>query len=316
MSRLLRVSICALGLRGREGFGASQYDLEKNLGLACDMVRQAAAEGADLAVLPEVCVVQNRSNGVEGAEPLDGQVVTTFAKAARDLGVGIAFGHPTIEDGKRYNSIVLVGRDGRVAGVYHKAYPTIWELEEGIAPGEGAVVLDTEFGRLGFAICYDLNFAELRLAYRDLAPEAILFCSAFRGGLQTRWWAYETRAYLVSSCIDPKSVIVNPLGRVIDQTDSYTRLTTRTLDLDFEVVHYDYTNVTLDEVRARLGGALDFEWAEPEGVMLVTARGERSASSIVTEAGWEPVEAYFARSRTARERAVKGEAIEKGPAPW
>ena len=280
------------------------------------MLRRAAAEGADLAVLPEVCVVQNHPKWVEGAEPLDGEVVTTLADEARTLGIGVAAGHPTVEGGQIYNSIVLLDRDGRIAGVYHKAYPTIWELQDGITPGHGPLVLDTAFGSIGFAICYDLNFAELRLAYRDLAPDLILFASAFRGGLQNRWWAYETRSHLVSSVIDPQSLVVNPLGRVLLSTSNWTRLATITLNLDCEVVHYDYSNVTLADVCARRGKDFDFEWAEPEGVFLVTAKGRETARSLIENARWERVEDYFARARLLRERALSGEKTEPGSAPW
>lgn len=316
MARSLRISVCALGLRGQPGFSEDEFDLGRNLSEACRMLRRAAAEGADLAVLPEVCVVQNHPKWVEGAEPLDGEVVTTLADEARSLGIGVVVGHPTIEGEKLYNSVILLDRDGRIVGVYHKTHPTIWELEDGITPGDGPLVLDTEFGRLGFAICYDLNFAELRLGYRDLAPDLILFASAFRGGLQTRWWAYETRSHLASSVIDVQSVIVNPLGRTLLATDAWTRLATITLNLDCEVVHYDYANITLAEVCARHGKDFDFEWSEPEGVFLVTSKGDQSARSLVESAGWERVEDYFKRARLLRERALSGVKIEKGSAAW
>jgi len=316
MPRNLRVSICGYGLCKTPGCTPPPFDLRRNVAEALDLVRQAAAEGADLAVLPEIFAVQHSGDMTAHAEPLDGYVVTTLAGEARRLGVGIAAGQPTLEDGKRYNSIVLLGRRGEVAAVYHKAFPTIWELERGIVPGPGAVVAETEFGRLGFAICYDLNFRELRAAYADRRPDLVLFCSAFRGGLQTRWWGFETRSYVVSSCLDPRSVVVNPLGRVVAQTDSWTRTLTRTLNLDYAVVHYDYSNRSLAAVRARHGRDFDFEWAEPEGVMLVSATGKMTTAELLREAGWEHVEDYFARARSSRDAALAGRPVPMGPPPW
>ena len=252
----------------------------------------------------------------ERAEPLDGPVITALAQEARRLNLGIVAGHVTREDGRVYNSAVLLDRRGNLAAVYHKTYPTISELERGVWPGDGAVVADTEFGRLGFAICYDLNFAELRLQYRDLRPDLLLFPSFYRGGLAARWWAYETHSYLVSSCVDPQSVIVNPLGRVIAETGMWSRTVTRTLNLDFAVLHYDYVNKTLAAARERYGGELEFEWAEPEGVMLVTGRGERPVRDLLAELGWEEFEDYLARARDTRGRALSGEQLKVGLPGW
>jgi predicted amidohydrolase len=195
-------------------------------------------------------------------------------------------------------------------------YPTISELERGVIPGAGPLVVDTEFGRVGFAICYDLNFPDLRLGYRDLHPDVILFGSAFRGGLQTQWWGYETRSYMISSCIDPRSVIVNPVGRVVAQTDAWARTLTHTINLDYEVVHFDYSNKRLDEARRRFGKAVEFEWAEPEGVMLLTSHGSTSVRDLVGELGWQKVEDYFAESRHKRGLVLAGEKIASRPAPW
>ncbi|MBI2842648.1 MAG: carbon-nitrogen hydrolase family protein [Armatimonadetes bacterium] len=314
MSKYLRVSICAFGKTPGDDFPAP--NLEGNVQRACDMIRQSAATGADLVVLPEVFALPDVESWPEHAEPLDGFVITALSEEARRLKIGLAAGHLTREDGRMYNSIVLLDRKGDIGAVYHKTFPVIWELGHGISPGPGALVADTEFGRLGFAICNDLNYAEMKLEYRNLKPDLILFCSAFRGGLQTRCWAHETRSYLVSSCLDPKSVIVNPLGRVIAETDLYTRIVTKTINLDYEVLHYDYNWKSWGEGVNRFGGEFDYEWAEPEGVMLVTALGNRTVRSMMEDLGWEGVEEYYARVRMAREQALAGKPVEAGPIPW
>src|SRR5262249_9628531 len=57
-----------------------------------------------------------------------------------------------------HNSIAFIGPDGRVLGAYHKTFLTISELEQGLKPGKGPVIVETAIGRLGGAICFDLNF--------------------------------------------------------------------------------------------------------------------------------------------------------------
>lgn len=316
MAQKIRVAICAYGLCKTPGCTPPGFNLDRNLRQACALLQQARSQGVDLAVLPETFALQHCANWDEKAEPMDGRVIATLSRQARKLGMGIAAGQATLEGGKRYNSIVLLDRGGKVAAVYHKTFPTIWELERGIVPGTGACVVDTEFGRLGFAICYDLNFAQLRQEYRRLAPQMIVFASAFRGGLQARWWAFETRSYLVSAVIDPQSVIVNPLGRIVAETDAWTRVAACTLNLDCQVIHYDYTSRTLASAFKKYGRYFEFEWAEPEGVMLVTAKGRHSARWLMTKMGWENAEAYFERFLKLRDAAVAGKPIPKGKAPW
>jgi len=315
MSRKVRISVCAF----RQGRGVA--DLESPapdaLANAMDMARLAKAEGADLAVFPEVfALLTCHDSALDFAEPLDGPTFSTIAAIARNLDMFIAANHPTLIDGQKHNTTVLFDRCGEVAGVYHKAYPTIGELERGVVPGDGPVVVDTELGRIGFAICYDLNFAELRLAYRDLRPDVILFCSMFRGGLQTRWWAFETRSHFVGCVVDPCSRIVNPIGRLVREIDDFTRQMTATLELDCGVFHYDYNNLKLSALREKWGSQLEIDFAEPEGVMLLSAVGETPLSRIVEDMNLEPVENYFIRARNCIDQTRRAQPPAPGPAPW
>ncbi|HNS48758.1 MAG TPA: carbon-nitrogen hydrolase family protein [bacterium] len=314
MAKNIRIGVCSYSRKGQN----SGLTVPEHLAAALDQVRQAAAEGAELAVLPEGFAYQDGNPWVGNFQPLDGPVVSTLAAEAKRLGIFIAAGQPTRVDGKKYNSIVLLDRRGELAGLYHKAYPTIGEMEDrvGIRPGPGPVVVETEIGRIGFAICYDLNFAELRLGYRDLKPDLILFCSAFRGGLQSIWWAYETRSYLVASVLDPAGLVVNPVGRVLARTDVWSQTATVTVNLDRAVVHLDYSNRNLAEMRRRYGKDFDFEWAEAEGVMLVTGRGKQTVAELMEAAGWEPVDDYFDRARRVRQEALAGRPVKTGPSPW
>jgi len=316
LARNLRISISAYYRCKTPGCPGQPFDLERNVREALESIDLAAAEGADLVVLPEVFAMQDCADWPAHAEPLDGYVFSALAKSARKYSIGIAAGHGVRIDNQTYNSLAVFDRKGKITSLYHKAYPTIWELEKGIMPGEGALVCETEFGRLGFAICYDLNFSELRLSYRDQNPDLILFSSMFRGGLQTRMWAYETRSYLVSSVIDPQSLIVNPLGRIVAETDVWTRSVTRTLNLDYEVLHLDYTNKKLEVARLKYGRDLELESAEAEGVLLMTSHGAQTVSSLMSEFDWQTTEEYFGMARKAREQVLSGQKLVTGPSPW
>ena len=83
-------------------------------------------------------------------------------------------------DGRFANTTWTLDRDGDLIASYDKAFPTPREMEWKefkTVPGEKAVVCDTDFGRLGFVTCFDLNFTHFADEYRPLAPDVMVFCS-------------------------------------------------------------------------------------------------------------------------------------------
>lgn len=301
MSRQLRLSVCAFNeVLPESDRKAGDTSLVER---AMEMAQAAQCQGAALAVFPETFAVLGCDNFIDYSEPLDGPTFSLAAATARRLEMFIAINHPTLIEGRKRNTTVLFDRAGQIAGLYHKTYPTIREIEDGCTPGDGPVVLDTELGRIGFATCYDLNFPELRLAYQKLQPDVILFCSMFRGGLQTQWWAYETRAHFVSSVFDPSSRIINPVGRILREITGYVRQMTSTLELDCGVFHLDYNRPKLPQLWEKWGSELEIDFAEAEGVMLLSATGQTPLETIVKDIDLEPLADYFARSRDRKAEA-------------
>ena len=316
MSRPLRLSVCIFNeLASPKAKGVEPARIEAAMALA----EQARREGADLACFAETALIRGLPGAMtDYAEPLDGPVWSQIAAAAKRLGIFIMANHPTMIDGEAYNTCALFNRRGQLDGFYNKAYPTITELEWGIRPGDGAVCLDTEIGRIGFAICFDLNYCELRRRYAELRPDVILFSSYYRGGLQCNFWAFETHAHFASAVIDPCSQIINPLGRMLNWTDGRRdRVLTQTIELDCRVLHYDYNVTKLKQLRDKWGQHIDIELDQPAGVFLLTARGGHSVDEIIDDVGLERVEDYFDRCRKAIHQVRQtGQSPAPGPAAW
>jgi predicted amidohydrolase len=140
-------------------------DLRGNRHLTREAVHEAVAAGARLVVLPELCtsgyVFESSKEARSCAEPADGPSLQAWAEeaAAGDAVVVGGFcelGH----DGLLFNSAAVVDRNG-VIGVYRKIH--LWDREKlFFEPGrECAPVVETRVGRLGVAVCYDLNFPEV-----------------------------------------------------------------------------------------------------------------------------------------------------------
>lgn len=140
-------------------------DLPANVELTVDAVRDSAAAGARVVVLPELALTgymfasrdEARSVAITSTHP----VFARWAEAVRGVDGVVVGGFVELgEDGLLYNSAAVVAGGG-VLAVYRKTH--LWDAENLIFT-PGAVeppVVDTPVGKLGVLICYDLEFPEL-----------------------------------------------------------------------------------------------------------------------------------------------------------
>ena len=148
-------------------FESAMCDPKTNTEKACRMIAEAGAQGADLVVLPELFSTGYQLNVVgprvpELAEPLDGPTVSALQEAARAAGCYVVAGLALTYElaGVAYNSAVVIDREGRLIGTYDKQH--LWALERFyFRSGGDTLVFDTDFGRVGVLICYDLGFPEV-----------------------------------------------------------------------------------------------------------------------------------------------------------
>jgi predicted amidohydrolase len=156
----------------------STTDTDQNLASAGRLVRAAAADGAELVVLPERLDIRGgTSDYLAGAEPLDGRPVEWARELARELGIDLVAGSiaERREGHERVsNTSVHVGPDGEIRAVYRKIHMfdievegTVYRESEHTEPSAEIVLSETARGvGLGLTVCYDLRFPEL---YRILA---------------------------------------------------------------------------------------------------------------------------------------------------
>ena len=156
----------------------STADFEENLERADRLTRAAAADGAQLVVLPEKWSALGRGEAlVAGAQPIDGPAIAWACDAARELGIELVAGSFTerVAGAERLrNTSVHVGPDGELRATYRKIHMfdvvvdgVVYHESEHEEPGEDLVVSATDDGlEIGLSVCYDVRFPEL---YRILA---------------------------------------------------------------------------------------------------------------------------------------------------
>ena len=159
-------------------------DKAANLRRARQLLDKAAAGGADLVVLPEMfnCPYENAAFPVY-AEPAGGESWQMLYDAARENGIYLVGGSvPELEDGKLYNTSYIFDPQGRELARHRKVHLFDIDVPGGqrfkesdtLTPGDRITLVDTPWGKVGVAICFDIRFAEL---FRIMGNEgACLIC--------------------------------------------------------------------------------------------------------------------------------------------
>lgn len=172
----------------------SAASVEPNLLKARALLEQAAARGAQLAVLPEnfpIMARRERDRQAVAEEDGDGPIQSMLANAARDLKMTVVGGTiPLRVPGETRVAAAspVYGPDGARIGRYDKIHlfdvdvPGATESHRessGMVPGRAVRVFDTPLGKLGVAVCYDLRFPELFRRMSAMGAEIFAVSAAF-----------------------------------------------------------------------------------------------------------------------------------------
>lgn len=197
------------------------------------LTRQAADLGADIVCLPEgITLVGTRENYVSVAEPIPGPTTEYLGKIAAEKSIYIVAGMLESDGDAVYNTAVLLDRQGRLAGKYRKVCLPREEIEGGVTPGSSFPVFDTDFGRIGMMICWDVAFPE---PARELARQGaeIILLPIWGGNLNlAKARAIENQVYLVSSTYDMRTGIFDLEGDLISEGTEESPIAIAEIDLD------------------------------------------------------------------------------------
>jgi 5-aminopentanamidase len=204
---------------------------ERNLDVCLASLEDAAAEGADLLVLPECAIpgymFDDFDEAMPFAEEIPGPSTEELAHACRRLGVHVVCGLLERDGDLLRNAAVLMGPDGLV-GCYRKTHLPFLGVDRFVTPGDELAVYATPLGRIGVEICYDLRFPEvtrtlaLRGADMIAHPTNFPMAAKLQTELITLARAAENRIYLLTANRVGKersgefcgwSQIVDPFGK-------------------------------------------------------------------------------------------------------
>ncbi len=227
------------------------------------------------------------------------QVREFFAGVARDNHCYVAYSAAReLPDGTWRNSTQILDRTGAVAGIYNKNHLVIEETTKaGILCGREARLIQTDFGSLACAICFDLNFDELRHKYKAQRPDLIVFCSMYHGGLMQPVWAYDCRAHFVGAVAGAECTVLNPLGERLARSTNYYHWLTTQVNLDCTLAHIDYNNAKFRALKQKYGRGVTISDPGYLGCVLLTNEMDGTTiGDLVAEFEIERLDDYWARA--------------------
>ena len=264
-------------------------------------LNQVLPDKPDLIVLPEFCDLS--SEGEEYLKVRKTQVFDFFSSVAKNNKCYIAYGTQREDkDGLWRNSCIVIDRNGKIAGIYDKNFPTITEMEQGIKASDKAPIIQCDFGRVAIAICFDLNFDELRLKYAKEHPDLIIFSSMYHGGHVQNTWAYGCRSHFISAVYRGNpSEIRNPMGDVIASNTNYFDYAVARINLDCKLVHLDYNWNKLTALKQKYGTSVIVSDPGKLASVLITSNNLNvSSEDMVKEFEIEMLDDYLNRAREFR----------------
>ncbi len=283
-----------------------QNTVADNWPRALSLLDAACAQQPDLVCLPEsmLHVGTRRTDWPSGVQTLPGAFIDELTARARAHNTYIVGSLYTEEDGCFGNKAIVIDRKGSVVGAYNKLHPTIPEMQSGVKPGSQATVIETDFGRLGLAICYDIGWPEHWATLAQQGAEIVVWPSAYDGGFPLQVYAWTHFYYVVSSVWGDHSKVIDISGRVLASTSHWSRLTSAEIDLEKEVFHIDDQIEKLLRVQTELGDRVHAEGFSQENIFTLESNDPAwPLTRVKATYGLENFRDYHARAAKAQAAA-------------
>jgi predicted amidohydrolase len=182
-------------------------DKKHNINVMKKNVKRAKEKGANLVIFPELSLTGylSRDLAYELAESIPGPSIHSLEEIAKKENMHIVFGMPEQSEKAHavlYNTAVLLGPDGLI-GKYRKMHlPThsVFEEKRYFRLGYEASVFETEIGKMGLTICYDMFFPEISRLLR-LKGSKLIICISASPAVRSRFFEVFTAARALENTV-------------------------------------------------------------------------------------------------------------------
>ena len=205
-------------------------------------------------------------------EKTPGPITSMLAEVAKKQNCYVTSPVVTKNEGRYYNSLILINRQGEIDGVFHKVHPTITEIVPGkyykggsVTPGPlNPPVFKTDFGIVGMQICFDAGwYHDSWRSLKEDGAEMILFSSqaAFLEDLKHHAWLNH---YYIISSTGEDARIIDMTGDVIASDGEFTRWVVAPVNLEKVFIHIWPQVRKFDDIQKKYGRKIRFKIYHPE----------------------------------------------------
>lgn len=221
------------------------------------MIKKASDKNAQLVVLPEIFYYPYEIKKLKSIAEDNKVLLNKFIKTAENLSLFICTGSMAVkENDKIYNRSYLIDPQGKVILIYDKCHlfdvelPHLTALEsEVFSKGYEVNIAETDLGKIGILICYDIRFPEIARKLTLMGAEIILVPAAFNNITGPAHWETLFRARAIENQIfiaaaSPArnskssykafghSMIIDPWGKIISEAKTGEKIIFADLDPD------------------------------------------------------------------------------------
>nr|WP_294997998.1 carbon-nitrogen hydrolase family protein [uncultured Methanobrevibacter sp.] len=235
-------------------------DKKANLKKASTMICESASKNVDFIILPEMfnCPYSNDKFIEYGEEEQNSYTLNKISKLSKEYNVHILAGSiPERKDDKLYNTSYLFDRQGKILAKHRKMHLFDIDVKDKITfkesdvltSGDEFTLAETEFGKIGIGICYDVRFVELARIMVENGALILIYPGAFNMTTGPAHWELLFRSRALDNqvfCIGVApalnesasyhsyghSIVTNPWGEVILQSSEKEELIICEIDLD------------------------------------------------------------------------------------
>jgi hypothetical protein len=297
VARIVRVA--ATSMATLEGyappFNQRPPDPQGNLKLGLSILEAAGTLRVDVACLPEGFMFAGMPTARlrSLAEPITGPSIQAVAVCARRHSMYVVAGLYVAEADGIANVAALFDRSGDLIATYSKIHPTEYEIGDGVRPGSPVKVFDTDFGRVGLAICFDRNWPDMWQELHDDGAELVCWISAYEGGFPLQAYAWQHQFPIVTSVWPYHAKIIERTGPL----SRWCRIGVHELNLDARLFHTDLHAHLLLPIQTRYGNRIRIETFTEEHLFTLESLDKNlSVDDMVAEFGLTDYKTYLARS--------------------
>lgn len=256
----------------------------------------AASFRPDIACLPETFTLRE-------PESLPGPTSDLLSAWAREHHCYVVFSIHVRSGDQKYNSAVLIDREGAIVGRYDKIRPTEGELDNSVCPGAvDPAVFETDFGKIGMQICFDVNWHDQWRQLKEKGAQIVFFPSAYPAARHLKTHAWLNQYFIVSSTKGRPSSIYDIAGEQMATSGRFQYWAGAEIPIGMRLFEIDFHTRKMREIAAKYGPRVRITWYHDDDlVSLASLDPDLTVDDIIAEFELTPHTDYLKRCQQVQD---------------